>query len=68
MGFAAKFWLALRKGDIDLALQHMQAYLAGVPYIEGFKKNWLRLLQQKVSGSLHSISFSLCSMSMYARK
>lgn len=38
MGFAAKFWLALRKGDIDLALQHMQAYLAGVPYIEGFKK------------------------------
>lgn len=38
MGFAAKFWTALRKGDIELALRHMQAYLAGVPYIEGFKK------------------------------
>ena len=38
LGFAAKFWLALRKGDIDLAMQHMQSFLAGVPYIEGFKK------------------------------
>lgn len=37
-GFALKFWMALRKNDIDLAMQHMQAYLAGIPYAEGFKK------------------------------
>lgn len=38
VGFAAKFWLALREGDIDLAMHRMQAYLAGIPYVEGFKK------------------------------
>ena len=38
MGFAAKFWRALKKGEADLAMHEMQAYLASVPYIEGFKK------------------------------
>ena len=38
MGFAAKFWRALKKGDIEQAMQEMKAYLAGVPYVEGFKK------------------------------
>ena len=38
MGFAAKFWRALKKGDINLAMEEMQAFLAGVPYVEGFKK------------------------------
>ena len=38
MGFAMKFWLALRQGDIDLALREMQTYFEGLPYIEGFKK------------------------------
>ena len=38
MGFALKFWRALKKQDIDLAMQEMQAYLAGIPYIEGFKQ------------------------------
>ena len=37
-GFARKFWQALRKGDIDLAMREMQSYLAGVPYVEGFKQ------------------------------
>ena len=37
-GFALKFWRALKKGDIDLALREMQGYLSGIPYIEGFKK------------------------------
>ena len=37
-GFALKFWRALKKNDLDLALQEMQAYLAGIPYVEGFKK------------------------------
>ena len=38
MGFAMKFWRALRTGDIEQAMREMQAYLASVPYIEGFKK------------------------------
>lgn len=33
-----KFWRALKHDDINLALKEMQAYLAGLPYIEGFKK------------------------------
>ena len=38
MGFAAKFWKALRKNNIDLAMQEMKAYMAGIPYVEGFKR------------------------------
>jgi hypothetical protein len=38
MGFAAKFWQALKKTDVDLAMREMQAYMAGIPYVEGFKK------------------------------
>ena len=37
-GFALKFWRALKKGDADLAMREMQAYMAGIPYVEGFKK------------------------------
>ena len=37
-GFALKFWKALKAGDIDLAMRELQAYLAGIPYVEGFKK------------------------------
>ena len=37
-GYALKFWQALRKGDADLAMQEMQSFLAGVPYVEGFKE------------------------------
>ena len=38
MGFAAKFWRALKHGDLHLAMEEMKAFLAGVPYVEGFKK------------------------------
>ena len=38
MGFAVKFWKSLRSGDIDQALREMKAFLAGVPYVEGFKR------------------------------
>jgi hypothetical protein len=38
LGFAAKFWKALKNHNLELALEEMQAYLAGVPYVEGFKK------------------------------
>ena len=37
-GFALKFWLALRQNDLDTAMQEMKAFLAGVPYVEGFKE------------------------------
>ena len=36
--FALKFWQALKKADIDLAMREMQAYLASIPYVEGSKK------------------------------
>ena len=38
VGFALKFWRALKQGDIEQAMQHMKSYLAGVPYVEGFKE------------------------------
>ena len=38
MGFAARFWRALRQSDIDMALRELQAYLESLPYVEGFKK------------------------------
>jgi hypothetical protein len=38
VGFAAKFWLALRRKDMDVAMQEMKAFLAGIPYVEGFQK------------------------------
>ena len=37
-GFALKFWRALKQGNADLAMREMQSYLAGVPYVEGFKQ------------------------------
>lgn len=37
-GFAMKFWQALRHADADQAMREMQAYMASIPYVEGFKK------------------------------
>jgi hypothetical protein len=38
VGCAAKMWKALKNGDIDLCLRELKAFLAGVPYVEGFKE------------------------------
>ena len=38
IGFAAKFWKALKQGDADKAMCEMQSYMAGIPYVEGFKQ------------------------------
>lgn len=38
MGFAAKFWKALKAGNVSLAMTEMKSFLAGVPYVEGFKE------------------------------
>ena len=37
-GFALRFWRALKKNDVNLAFEEMRAYLASLPYVEGFKK------------------------------
>ena len=37
-GFALKFWRALKRNDVDQAMREMQSFLAGIPYVEGFKK------------------------------
>lgn len=37
-GFAFKFWHALKQGDVDLAMREMQSFMAGIPYVEGFKQ------------------------------
>ena len=56
IGFAAKFWKALKQGDINLAMQHMQAYLAGVPYVEGFKQ---KLAEAKTKEGFYEYTFYL---------
>ncbi len=37
-GFALKLWRALKISDIETAMDELKAYLASVPYVEGFKK------------------------------
>ena len=37
-GFALKFWRALKSHDVEQAMQEMKSYMAGIPYVEGFKK------------------------------
>ena len=56
IGFAARFWKALRQGDIDLAMRHMQSYLAGIPYVEGFKQ---KLAEAKTREGFYEYTFYL---------
>ena len=37
-GFSLQLWRALKKGDIEQAMLELQAYLASLPYVEGFKQ------------------------------
>ena len=37
-GFALKFWRALDRNDLDAAMQEMKAFMAGIPYVEGFQE------------------------------
>ena len=36
--FAARFWKALKRNDLELAINEMKAFLAGIPYVEGVKE------------------------------
>lgn len=38
IGCAYKIWAALREGNVDQSLKELKAFLAGVPYVEGFKE------------------------------
>ncbi len=65
-GFALKFYRALRKSDIDTAMQEMTAFLAGIPYVEGFKK---KLQEAAFAEGFYEYTFYLIfnMMNVYAR-
>ena len=56
MGFAMKFWDALRSHDTDLAMRELQAYLESLPYVEGFRK---KLEEVAVAEGFYEWSFYL---------
>ncbi len=65
-GFALKFWRALKKDDIGLAVQEMKAFLAGVPYVEEFKE---KLKEVKNYEGFYEYTFWLIfnMLNVYAR-
>jgi hypothetical protein len=64
-GFALKFYRTLRKDDIDAAMQELKAFLAGIPYVEGFKK---KLAEAAASEGFYEYTFWLIFniMNVYA--
>lgn len=38
LGCAFKMWKALKGNDVDQCMRELKAFLAGVPYVEGFKE------------------------------
>ena len=66
LGFAAKFWRALDKADIHTAMQEMKAFLAGIPYVEGFQK---KLSEVKNYEGFYEYTFWLIfnMLNVYAR-
>ena len=65
-GFALKFYRALRKNDMEAALDEMKAFMAGIPYVEGFKK---KLEEVKNYEGFYEYTFWLIfnMMNVYAR-
>ena len=65
-GFALKFYRALRKDDMATAIDEMKAFLAGIPYVEGFKK---KLAEAAASEGFYEYTFWLIfnMMNVYAR-
>ena len=65
-GFAMKFWRALKRNNIDLAMQEMKAFLAGIPYVEGFQK---KLQDAKNYEGFYEYTFYLIfnMLNVYAR-
>ena len=65
-GFALKFYRALRKDDLEAALDEMKAFLADIPYVEGFQK---KLEEVKNYEGFYEYTFWLIfnMMNVYAR-
>ena len=65
-GFAMKFWRALKRDDINTAMSEMKAYLAGLPYVEGFQK---KLEEMKNYEGFYEYTFYLIfsMLNVYAR-
>jgi hypothetical protein len=65
-GFALKFYRALRKDDMTAAMDEMKAFLASIPYVEGFKK---KLADVAASEGFYEYTFWLIfnMMNVYAR-
>ena len=65
-GFALKFYRALRKNNMVAAMEEMKAFLAGIPYVEGFKK---KLSEAAASEGFYEYTFWLIfnMMNVYAR-
>ena len=55
-GLALKFWRALKQSDVEQALHELQAYMAGIPYVEGFKK---KLAEAAVSEGFYEYTLYL---------
>ena len=66
MGFAAKFWKALRSDDVDLAMREMQVYMAGIPYVEGFKRK-LEEISAKEGFYEYTMYLIFSMLNVYAR-
>jgi len=66
ISFAKKFWLSLRRADIDTAMQEMKAFLAGIPYVEGFRE---KLKEVKNYEGFYEYTFWLIfnMLNVYAR-
>lgn len=56
IGCAYKMWEALESGDVDRTLSELKAFLAGVPYIEGFKE---KLKEAATKEGLYEYTFYL---------
>ncbi len=65
-GFAVKFWRALKINNIDTAMQEMKAFLAGIPYVEGFRE---KLKEVKNYEGFYEYTFWLIfnMLNVYAR-
>jgi hypothetical protein len=65
-GFALKFWRSLKNGDIDQAMHDMKAYLASVPYVEGFKEK-LKDVVNKEGFYEYTMYLIFSMLNVYAR-
>ena len=65
-GFALRFWRKLYAKDIDGAMQELKAFLAGIPYVEGFQQ---KLSEVKNYEGFYEYTFWLIfnMLNIYAR-